>query len=534
MAKRSTVRQDQGGIVYLVGAGVGDARYLTQEAQAILARAEVLIYDALVDQQLARLVPSACYRIEVGKRGGKPSTPQAEINQLLIRYCQQGKQVVRLKGGDPFIFGRANEEIAALTQANCAFTIIPGLSSALTAPLLAGIPLTDKQVGCSLAILTGHQPNTYDWQGLAAVDTLVILMGGRNLGRIVQSLQRAGKVATTPIAIIRDASRPQQQVWVGTLADIEQQTAGISLSPTVMVIGEVVNLKTEATMSTVLPLHGQTILVTRSAGQTSTFRDLLAARGATVMEMPALEIGPPSSWEPLDGAITNLHTYDWLILTSSNGVKYFVDRLMTLGKDARALAKLKIAVVGKKTAATLAQCHLHPDYIPPDFVADSLVEHFPTSLVGQTVLFPRVETGGREVLVEALTTQGAKIEEVPAYQSSCPEALDPDVWAALQARTIDILTFASSKTVRNFHHLLQAALTITLEKNVTSGRISQQATLNQVLDHVQIASIGPQTSATCYDLFGRVDLEAQEYTLEGLTQAIVNLVTAKKNIQKLS
>jgi uroporphyrinogen III methyltransferase/synthase len=208
-------------------------------------------------------------------------------------------------------------------------------------------------------------------------------------------------------------------------------------------------------------------------------------------------------------------------------VKYFLDRLTTLGKDARALGSLKIAVVGKKTAATLSQYHLQPDYIPPDFVADSLVEHFPESLADKKVLFPRVETGGREVLVQELTAQGAKIEEVPAYQSSCPQAFDPDIWAALQSGTIDIVTFASSKTVRNFHHLLQKASTAALEKNATPERLNQQAALAQILNHVQIASIGPQTSATCRDLLGRIDLEAQEYTFEGLTQAIVNLVTQK-------
>jgi uroporphyrinogen III methyltransferase/synthase len=523
------MHQHQLGKVYLVGAGVGDKRYLTLEAQEILSTAEVLVYDALVDLQLANLVPSSCLQVDVGKRGGKPSTPQAEINQILIQYCQGGKQVVRLKSGDPFVFGRANEEIKALRGASCPFHVIPGLSSALTAPLLAGIPLTDKHLGRSFAVLTGHQPDTYDWQGLAAVDTLVILMGGRNLGRIIQSLRQVEKAPTTPVAIIRDASRLQQQVWVGTLAEIERQTAGVSLSPTVMVIGEVVNLRTQPMRSMTLPLQGKTVLVTRSATQSSTFRDLLLSQGATVLEMPALEICPPSSWEELDSAIAHLHTYDWLILTSSNGVKYFLERLRQLGKDARALANLKIAVVGKKTASTLKQYNLRPDYIPPDFVADSLVEHFPESLSGKRVLFPRVETGGREVLVQELTAQGARMIEVPAYQSSCPETLSPQVWAALQGGQIDILTFASSKTVKNFYSLLRKSLTSPLGQNTTSIVNKVQPSVTQLLDSVQIASIGPQTSATCHDCFGRVDIEAKEYTLEGLTAAIVNLATAGKN-----
>ncbi len=250
------------------------------------------------------------------------------------------------------------------------------------------------------------------------------------------------------------------------------------------------------------PLFETTILVTRSAGQSSQFRQLLEAEGATVIEMPTLVIKPPSTWEPLDQAITQLHTFDWLILTSANGVEFFCERLFQQGKNTSDLAAVKIAVVGKKTAATLKQKGLKPDLIPADFVADALVEEFPESLMNKRILFPRVETGGREILVQELTAKGAEVVEVPAYESGCPEQIDADVLAALQQQNIDIITFASSKTVKNFCDLIQP--------------------FQIHLDRVCIASIGPQTSESCQQCLGRYDIQATEYTLEGLTQSIID------------
>ncbi|MDJ0736963.1 MAG: uroporphyrinogen-III synthase [Nostocaceae cyanobacterium] len=247
--------------------------------------------------------------------------------------------------------------------------------------------------------------------------------------------------------------------------------------------------------------------MTRSVGQSSQFSQFLTTAGANVIEMPALEIAAPSTWEGLDNAIANLSDFHWLILTSSNGVDYFFDRLMVLGKDVRALAGVKIAVVGEKTAQSLKKICLQPDFIPPNFVADSLVENFPEELSGKKVLFPRVESGGREILVKELTVKGAEVVEVAAYQSCCPSSIPPEAELALKNQTIDIITFASSKTVKFFCQLLQRLL-------------SEKSILNY-LEDVCIASIGPQTSKSCQSLIGRVDVEAQEYTLEGLTQALI-------------
>ncbi|MDJ0707553.1 MAG: uroporphyrinogen-III C-methyltransferase [Leptolyngbyaceae cyanobacterium MO_188.B28] len=544
---------DANGKVYLVGAGPGNLAYLTVQGQRLLAQADVLVYDALINPEVLEFLPESCVRFDVGKRGGKPSHSQPEINQLLVDQCKLGKQVVRLKSGDPFIFGRCAAEIQALKAAACPFEVTPGLSSALVAPLLANIPLTDPVLSHCFAVFTAHDLNQLDWDTLSRLETLVILMGSRSLAEITHQLQRHGKRSETPIAIIQWASQPQQQIWQGTLMNIGQKTKGMRLSPSVMVVGEVVRLREYLgsveegeqdierghvasgrrgdgedredrengggggeTQSNIqhpkskiqLPLSGKTVLITRAAGQSSKFTQLLQAEGAEVVETPALEITPPSSWELMDGAIAKLPTFDWLILTSANAVNFFLDRLLSQGKDIRALADVQIAVVGKKTAQVLKQRGLIPDFIPPNFIADSLVEHFPQSdrLAGSQILFPRVESGGREVLVKELMAKGAELTETPAYQSACPKAIEPAALAALQQRRVDVVIFASSKTVRHFCHLLELAAG-------TDWRT--------LLEKVCVASIGPQTSQTCEELLGRVDLEAAEFTLEGLTQAIV-------------
>lgn len=542
------------GKVYLVGAGLGNPEYLTLAAYNLLTTAEVLVYDALVDSQLFTLLPPDCLQVDVGKRGGKPSTPQNEINRLLVMYCQQGKQVIRLKSGDPFIFGRSAAEITALKAEKCDFEVVPGISSALAAPLLAGIPLTDPVLSRCFAVISAHEPEMLNWEALSSLETLVILMGGKNLGEILHQLLRFKKPRITPIAIIRWAGTQRQETWFGTLETILAQTEGISLSPAVIIIGEVVGLsqflqpEQEAggkgagsrgntslllplkkleqgsqshttrsifesnslesqTMSSKLPLTGKTILVTRATGQSSQFSQLLKEAGAKVVEMPTLEITSPSNWQPLDNAIAQISYFNWLILTSSNAVEYFLERLLSQNRDTRVLANLKIAVVGEKTAKSLEKYSLKADFIPPNFVADSLVESFPEQLLNQKLLFPRVESGGREILVKEFSTKGAEVIEVPAYQSRCPQNIPPDAELALINGTIDVVTFASSKTVQFFYELVQQNLS--------------QKPISQYLAGLCIASIGPQTSKTCQDLLGRVDVEAEEYTLPGLTQALI-------------
>lgn len=520
------------GTVYIVGAGPGGIDYLTLRGRDLLQRAECLVYDALVDEGLLALLPKGCDRINVGKRGGQPSTAQADINQLLVKLALEGRSVVRLKSGDPFIFGRTAAEVQALREAGCPVEVVPGVSSALAAPLLADIPLTDPVWSHGFGVFTAHDPDLLDWPTLARLHTLVLLMGSRHLEEIVHRLRQNGCRGDMPVAIIRWGGHSQQQVWEGTLLTIRQVTRGETLSPCVIVFGEVVRLRrylgasqiqnpkskiqnslppNPLTSSPPHPLSQKTILITRAAEQSSAFADLLIAQGATVVDLPALEMRSPSSWAGLDGAIAALPTFHWLILSSANAVNFFIDRLLDQGRDLRALSGLKIAVVGRKTATVLKKRGLVPDFIPPDFVADSLVYHFPEAVAGQRLLFPRVESGGREVLVQEFTAAGAEVVEVAAYESGCPEVPDADALAALKQGRVAVITFASSKTVVHTAQLLEQGL---------------GAGWREVLKGVAIASIGPKTSDSCREILGRVDIEPVEYTLDGLTEAIAAWASA--------
>ncbi|AIE75004.1 Uroporphyrinogen-III methyltransferase / Uroporphyrinogen-III synthase [Synechocystis sp. PCC 6714] len=498
--------------VYLVGAGLGPVAYLTQRAIAVLAGAEVLIYDALVAPDVFDLLPSDCERIFVGKRGGQPSTPQDKINQLLVDHYRRGKRVVRLKSGDPWIFGRIVPELEILVAYHCAYEIIPGISSAIASAGLEGIPLTAKDSGAGFFVMDGHDPQQWSWPLLAQLPTLVILMGTKNLPLLVQELLQAGKAADTAVAVVKNAGRIGQKTWGGTLTDIVEKTQGQPLAPAVIVIGDVVNQRI-APVLTPLPLAHKTILVTRAADQASQFTELLQQQGANVLAMAALEIIAPSHWQPLDQAIAKLGSFDWLILTSANGVEFFFQRLQHHGLDSRALAKLKLAVVGKKTAQSLEKFGIRPDFIPPDFIADALVEHFPQSPAGLNILFPRVESGGRPQLVQDLRQKDALVTEVPAYQSACPAQMPTAVWQSIVNQTVNVITFASSKTVSHFRQLL-----------AQTSQANGYQDWRPLIDHCQIASIGPQTSERCFKELGRVDIEATEYTLEGLTGAIIDYV----------
>jgi uroporphyrinogen III methyltransferase / synthase len=509
-----------GAIVYLLGCGCGTVDLLTVRGYELLKSAEVVVFDALIDEDLLDLLPIDCEQINVGKRGGQPSLKQTEIDRILVEVAGRKSRIVRLKTGDPFVFGRTTSEIQALRSAGIAYEVIPGISSAIAAPLLASIPLTDAVMSRSFTVLSAHEPESLDWATLARLDTLVILMGGRSLATIVSAIVHQGRSTDTAIAIIRWAGQPEQQVWVGTLGNIVQLTKGEVLSPCVIVVGEVVRLREfllpeqppapNSGGSEAKALSQHSVLVTRSAEQSTTFSDLLKAQGATVIEMPTLEILPPSDWGALDQAIAEIQDYDWLVLTSANAVNYFFDRFLAQGQDLRKLGHCKMAVVGKKTAKFLKARGFYPDFTPPDFVADSLIEHFPDSIAGKKVLFPRVESGGREVLVNSFTASGAIVTEVAAYQSGCPAIADATAIAALRSGKITIITFASSKTVQHFHQLIEQTI-----------GADWPIILKDVFKNICIASIGPQTSKTCRELFGRVDVEATEYTLEGLVESIV-------------
>ncbi len=496
--------------VFIVGAGIGGSEYLTLKAHKIITSAEILIYDALVDPRLLELVLPNCRLVCVGKRGGQDSISQTEINQLLVQECLNANQpenpqiIVRLKSGDPMIFGRTVSEIAALAAANCEYEIIPGISAAIAAPMLAGIPLTDAEISPCFAVLTGHEIAALPWSGLAQMPTLVILMGTANLPSLLEKLIFA-KNAETPIAIMQWAGRANQQIWTGTLKNILSKLPE-RISPSVIVVGEVVRHHDWIYQAPKkLALTGKRILVTRATGTSGEFRQLLETAGAEVIEMPTLVILPPDSWEALDRAIAHIQDYDWLIFTSANAVDFFFQRLRAQNRDSRSLHHLKIAVVGRKTAEFLAQHGIIADLVPRDFIADALAADFP-ACAGSKILFPRVQSGGRDILISELEQKGAIITAIAAYESGCPPKIDAMALSALQNQHVDILTFASSKTVKHFCQLL--------------NQVAPPETWANWLSLVKIASIGTQTSASCRELLGRVDIEANEFTITGLAEAI--------------
>ncbi|HVA00513.1 MAG TPA: uroporphyrinogen-III C-methyltransferase, partial [Terriglobia bacterium] len=494
------------GKVYLVGAGPGDPGLLTLKGKAAIERADVVIYDFLANEELLRFAPPECENICVGKRPGEPSASQEEINGLLITKAAEGKTVVRLKGGDPFIFGRGGEEAQALVRADIAFEVVPGISSGYAAPAYAGIPVTHRDLASSVAFLTGHEDpykasTGIDWSKLATgAGTLVLFMGVRNLPEITAALIEQGRDAHTPVAVIRWGTRAQQQVVTGTLADIGSKAEGIE-PPAVIVIGEVVQLRDELNWFERLPLFGKRIVTTRTRQQAGTLRDSLEALGAETIEIPAIEIHDPQSWEPLDSAIRRLKDFDYLLLTSANGVKNFLRRLEACQRDVRDLKGLQIGAIGPGSAAEFARVGIRVDFLPKEYRAEGLVESLASvDLSGKSFLIPRAKVA-RDLLPAELKKRGARVEVVEAYETLQPR-VSPDDLARLLTPRPDVVTFTSSSTATNFLRLLQ-------EKG-----------LRDVLEGISPPSIGPITSKTLRRHGLRVSVEAAESTIPGLVRAI--------------
>lgn len=498
--------------VSFIGAGPGGLDYWTERGLELLCGAEVVLYDDLIEIEWQKWAAREALLVPAGKRGGQPAISQPEINQLLIEYAQKGYKVVRLKAGSPWLFGRLAEELEALLAAGLSFEVVPGISSSLEALGFAGIPLTTKADSRCFGVFSGHDLDLIPWQGVAQLDTLVILMGTRNLPLIAQRLLEQGKSSTTPLAAIQWGGTRRQKVQVTTLGAIGHGAWGergeqVLDSPTTIVIGSVVEARKQYQWFDQGPLFGQQVLVTRAiTGEKDSLTQALRSYGALVLEMPVLEITDPSSWEVLDQAIRDLKSFHWLILTSAQGVHYFFERLQAVGLDSRALGGVKIAVVGQKTAESLQRKGIIPDFIPQAFVADALLQEFPNreQLAGQKILFPRVESGGREVLTDGLRAMGAEVVEAPAYQSRCPEKVSPKIIQELSAGHVQAVTFTSSKTVRHF-------CTLCTQAGLDPASSLKSAT---------IASIGPQTSKTCQELLGRVDVEANPYTMQVLADAL--------------
>jgi len=486
--------------VYLVGAGPGDPELLTLKGKRILERADCVLYDNLANHSLLELAPRSAERIYVGKKKAVHEVSQDEICAMLIARARRGLEVVRLKGGDPFIFGRGGEEAEALRDAGVEFEVIPGVTTPLGIAAYAGIPLTHREHTSVVTFVTGHDPEAVDWSKTGGSETLVIYMGLSTFGRIAAKLMVNGRSPDTPAAAVRWATRPDQEVVVGTLATLPRLIHERGMRPpATIVVGDVVRLRDRLSWFEQLPLFGKRIVVTRPAGQSAGMTAALRDLGADVIELPAIEIIAPEDTQPIERAIRELSDYSWLIFTSANGVEGFcnaLDNSMWDWRDVRA----QIAVIGPATRAAIEALHLKVDVMAEEFVAESLAESLSESdVAGKRVLLPRAAVA-RDTLPEDLRRKGADVDVVEAYRSVPPENLAARVAEVFgNSRRPDWITFTSSSTVSNIMHAAPAGS----------------------LDGIKVATIGPVTSATARKLGLTVMVEASAYTSEGLVAAIL-------------
>lgn len=490
--------------VFLVGAGPGDPGLLTVRGAEVLGRADVVVYDRLSIASLLDLAPLGAERISVGKAPGRPTMAQEDINALLVERGLRGQTVVRLKGGDPFVFARGGEEALALQAAGVSFEVVPGITSALAVPAYAGIPATMRHSSTSFTVVTGHEdPATaeqVDWHGVAHVGgTILILMGVARWPQISRRLIDAGLDPATPAAAVQWGTRPQQRTVRATVATLEHHEL---VSPSVIVVGDVAAL--DLAWFEAMPLFGRTVVVTRAREQASELVGRLRALGAEVIEAPMIRVAEPGDGgAALRGAVESLATYDWLVLTSPNGARRFLDELRASGRDARALAGVRIACIGPGTARVLADGHLVADLVPERFVAESLLDAMPAPdrPTEGRVLLARAAVA-RDVLPDGLRAKGWDVDVVDAYRTEAEVLDDAAVDAALAA---DAITFTSSSTVDRW---VEAVARV---RGEGSGAVAPPV----------VAAIGPVTADTARAHGLAVTVEAEEHTIDGLIEALV-------------
>ena len=498
------------GYVYLIGAGPGDPGLITVKGRDCLARAQVVLYDYLANDELLRIAPQDAELIYAGKVGGEHNQAQGQINDLLVEKALAGKVVARLKGGDSFIFGRGGEECEALAAAGVPFEVVPGITAGVGATSYAGIPLTHRGVTTSVAFVTGHEKHgkfssEVDWEGLSlGSGTVVFYMGIRNLPQIAGNLISNGRAPETPVALIRWGTRPEQEVLTGTLADIAEKAQATGFkAPAITVVGEVVNLRQQLRWFDNRPLFGRSVLVTRGADQAGEFTSKLERLGARAYACPTIEIEAPDSYADLDEAIGGLDSFHWIVFTSYNAVKYFFGRLGELGLDTRALGRCQVCAVGPKTAAALEPFGVKADLVPSDYKAEGVVAAFAElDLAGKWVLFPRGDRA-REVIPDELTRMGAQVMAPVAYANHTPQRIPAESLRALEDGKIDCVTFTSSSTVQNL------------------ARMLGENRFLHLMQGIRVASIGPVTSKSCRELGLEVHLEPAQYTLDAMAAELV-------------
>ena len=495
------------GKVYLVGAGPGDPGLITQKGIRCLNKAEVVVYDNLLDKHLLEQSPAGVEKIYVGKRAGKHAKTQSEINCLLVDKAREGKAVVRLKGGDPFVLGRGGEEAETLAEEGISYEVVPGITSAVAVPAYAGIPVTHRSRASSFAVITGHEDpaketSSIAWEKLATgVDTLVFLMGMHNLPRIAAKLTEHGRPADTPVAVIKDGTSHRQITVVGTLANIAALVEERQISaPAVIVVGKVVSLREKLAWFDTRPLFNKRVLVTRSRHQASALSKLLSERSAQPIELPAIDVQPINDNTELDRAINDMDSYQWVLFTSFNGVEAFFERLNDLKFDSRALGGKIVGAIGSATAKTLETKGVMPDFVPDTFTSEGIIAGLKSrNIKGQRFLLPRADIADKE-LISGLAKLEAEVKEVAVYRTVPATESIAEARQRLLAGEIDVITFTSSSTVTN----LLASFPEGLPK----------------LNNYKVACIGPKTAATAAGAGLKIDIMADEQTIPGLVAAI--------------
>jgi len=493
--------------VYLIGAGPGDPGLLTVKGLECVRKADVIVYDRLVHPSILAEARPDAELIYVGKASSAHTMKQEDINALLVEKALEGKTVVRLKGGDPFVFGRGGEEAETLREAGIPFEIVPGITSAIAVPAYAGIPVTHRGLCCTLGIITGHEDpakteSSIKWDRISTgIDTLVFLMGVENLPNIVKNLMDNGRDPSTPVALIRWGTRAEQETLTGMLSDIvgKVKAAGFK-APAITIVGDVVKMREKLRWFDNRPLFGKRVLVTRSRDRAGALSDLLRENGAEPIEFPVIKINPIE--DRPENLFPDAGSYDWLLFTSANGVRATIDLLLNAGRDVRSLAGPKIGAIGPKTAEEITKLGLRVDFMPTEFVAEAVVDQFPEDPAGRRIVILRAAEA-REVLPEKLVERGAIVDVVPVYRTILEHSDAARMREMLSKGEIDIITFTSSSTVTNFIELIG------------------EEVAKQLPPSVQIACIGPITAKTAEDNGLRPGIVAEEYTTEGLVKAIL-------------
>ncbi|MDE3166094.1 MAG: uroporphyrinogen-III C-methyltransferase [Acidobacteriota bacterium] len=488
--------------VYLVGAGPGDPELITVKGRRVLQQADAVLYDHLAPDALLALAPAHAERLYVGKKKSDHEYTQEEISAMLIERARRGLTVVRLKGGDPFLFGRGGEEAEALARAGVPFEVVPGVTTPLGIAAYTGVPLTHREHTSAVTFVTGHAVEAIDWAKVGHAETLVVFMGLTTFPRIAAELIARGRSPETPAMAVRWATRADQETVAGTLATLPAMLAERRMKPpATIVVGEVVRLRETLNWYERLPLFGKRIVVTRAAEQAGSLAAKLSALGAAAIEVPAIEIRPPADAAPLRRAVEELDAYDWLIFTSANGVRFFVEALDRSARDLRAI-RARICAIGPATRDAVEALHLKVDLMGKEYVAEGLLEAFAAyAIAGARILLPRAAVA-RDLVPVELARRGARVDVVEAYRTVAPESLAQRIREVF-AQRVDLITFTSSSTVQNF---------------VDAAGVD-------ALRGVAAASIGPITSGTARSLGIEIAVEANPYTVDGLVRAIAGLYT---------